>query len=212
MEITVKEAAKRLGLHPSRIRQLITEGKLPAKRPGKKVLLINELDLNLIEVNHRYSKTNPNPSPSSKLDDLIDIIKLQNSKIQTIEKELFKLKEKFLLAEENPLSSQHQGHLALPNLVTSPETNNLTSKVLAKSSEAINEPSASSLNVQAQRLLWLKANQENYKGKYLAFDQEKLVSTAPTYEEAKEAAIDLGVLKPFVVHVPDPNNVYHINW
>lgn len=100
----------------------------------------------------------------------------------------------------------------MSNSVTSLETKSLPSKSLATLSEPINKPYTNSINAQTQRLQWLKANQEKYAGKYLAFDQEKLLSVATTYKEARETAINLGVLKPFVVHVPDPNIVYHINW
>lgn len=67
-------------------------------------------------------------------------------------------------------------------------------------------------SINKQRLEWLKANQEKYADKYLGFDQEKLVSIASTYKEAKELAIKAGVENPFIVHMPDPKVVYHINW
>jgi len=63
-----------------------------------------------------------------------------------------------------------------------------------------------------QRLEWLKTNQKEYAGKYLAFDKKDMVSIGITYKEAKENAVQKGVSNPFVVHVPDPDVVYHVNW
>lgn len=47
--LTTSEVADRLGLHRSRINVLIAEGRLPAERFGR-VLLVNEKDLHLVEV------------------------------------------------------------------------------------------------------------------------------------------------------------------
>ena len=43
--MTVQEAAQRLGLHESRIKALINAGKLPAKKLGKWVWMIEASDL-----------------------------------------------------------------------------------------------------------------------------------------------------------------------
>jgi excisionase family DNA binding protein len=197
MEITVKEAAKKLGLHPSRVRQLITEGKLPAKRPGKRLLLIKESDLELLQTNLGYSTVNK--LPNIKIDDLFDVIQSQNFKIENLEKELIKVKEKVLFFEQNYSSHQQTNSSQVEETTTETSPKRL-------------EPTKSQKSISTQRLEWLKANQEKYAGKYLAFDQEKLISFASTYKEAKENAVNLGISKPFVVHVPDPNLVYHINW
>lgn len=43
--LTIAEAAARLGLSPSRIRQFIADGRLPAHRYGQRVVLIDEAAL-----------------------------------------------------------------------------------------------------------------------------------------------------------------------
>ncbi len=205
MEITVKEAAKRLGLHPSRIRQLITEGKLPANRHGKRLLLINESDIELIKLPSLYSKStrtlkNKDKSDSDK--ELLNTIQLQNLKIQNLEEELLKLKLKISSVEQIYIALQ-QSQILHPSQ---------PAKLLNQEITQPLQPLISAQSINKQRLEWLKANQENYAGKYLGFDQEKLVSVASTYKEAKEHAIKAGVTNPFIVHMPDPKVVYHINW
>ena len=46
--LTTAEVAQRLGVHRSRVNVLIKEGRLPAERFGR-VLLVNEKDLPLVE-------------------------------------------------------------------------------------------------------------------------------------------------------------------
>jgi excisionase family DNA binding protein len=46
--LTTSEVADRLGVHRSRVNVLIKEGRLPAQRFGK-VLLVEEKDLKLVE-------------------------------------------------------------------------------------------------------------------------------------------------------------------
>lgn len=43
--MTVQQAAERLGVHPSRVKALISAGKLPAKKLGHWVWMIEETDL-----------------------------------------------------------------------------------------------------------------------------------------------------------------------
>ena len=45
--LTTREAAKRLGVSPGRIRQLIAEGRLPARKPGRDLEIL-ESDLPLV--------------------------------------------------------------------------------------------------------------------------------------------------------------------
>lgn len=47
-KLTAKQAAERLNVNDSRIRQLINSGKLPAEKYGN-LWLINEQDLNLVQ-------------------------------------------------------------------------------------------------------------------------------------------------------------------
>lgn len=197
VQIRVKEAAKRLGLHPSRIRQLITEGKLPAIRHGKRLLLIKETDLNLIHPSNKHLRS-PNLSNLNPID-LIDLINKQNSKIENLEKEILNLKQAFLHFGEN---------LPLPPQISLPKNKEIISQSPSKEPDSTN----SQYYVSKLRLEWLKANQQQYAGKYLGFNQENLVSIGITYKEAKENAIKAGTLNPFVVHVPDPKVIYEISW
>lgn len=197
MEITVKEAAKKLGLHPSRIRQLITEGKLPAARQGKRLLLIRESDLKLIKPTSHYSRAGK--VSNKTVDDLVGLINKQNLKIESLEKDLLALKEKIFSLEPTSKLSQQ------PNLLKKKEN---PPQPLSGSEENISKEKS----ISNKRLEFLKANQKLYAGKYLAFDQEKLLFVASTYKEARESAVKAGILKPFVVHVPDPEIVYFVNW
>lgn len=46
--LTTQEAAERLGISPIRVRQLITDGRLPARKFGRDYM-IDESDLQLVE-------------------------------------------------------------------------------------------------------------------------------------------------------------------
>ncbi len=43
--LTIRDAATRLGISPSRVRQFIADGRLPAHRYGQRVVLIDEAAL-----------------------------------------------------------------------------------------------------------------------------------------------------------------------
>ena len=58
-----------------------------------------------------------------------------------------------------------------------------------------------------KRLEWLKANREEYAGKYVALDGDRLVGHAATIREAREQAQEKGVENPFLVRLESENTV-----
>ena len=60
--LTTSEAAARLGVNASRVRQLVLEGRLPAQKRGRD-LFIDEKDLKLVEA--RKTGRPPKPKPPS---------------------------------------------------------------------------------------------------------------------------------------------------
>ena len=63
--LTTEEAAVALGVTPARIRQLITEGKLPAQRFGR-AHVIRETDLSLVEDRKVGRPPNAKTAPAAK--------------------------------------------------------------------------------------------------------------------------------------------------
>jgi hypothetical protein len=58
-----------------------------------------------------------------------------------------------------------------------------------------------------QRMEWMKANQAEYGGQYVALDGSKLVAVGQTFPEAARAAHAAGVAQPFVTYLPKPDEV-----
>ena len=63
-----------------------------------------------------------------------------------------------------------------------------------------------------KRLEWLKANREEYAGKYVALDGDRLVGHAATIREAREQAQEKGVENPFLVRLESENTVLAAGW
>ena len=77
---------------------------------------------------------------------------------------------------------------------------------------AINaDPSTAALK-RAQHLAWLKAHREEYAGKYVALDGDRLVGSGSSIREAHEQARRGGVDHPFLVHVSSVNDAPFGGW
>lgn len=61
-------------------------------------------------------------------------------------------------------------------------------------------------------LAWLKANREQYAGKYVALNGNQLVGHGATLREANEAARQQGVDHPFLVHVSSEHDAPFGGW
>lgn len=65
---------------------------------------------------------------------------------------------------------------------------------------------------RAQHLAWLKAHREEYAGRYVALDGERLVGSGATMREAHEQARQQGVEHPFLTHVSSVNDAPFGGW
>jgi hypothetical protein len=65
---------------------------------------------------------------------------------------------------------------------------------------------------RAQQLAWLKVHREEYAGKYVALDGERLVGSGSSIREAHEQARRQGVDHPFLVHVSSENDAPFGGW
>lgn len=61
-------------------------------------------------------------------------------------------------------------------------------------------------------LAWLKAHREEYAGKYVALDGDRLVGSGPNIREAHQQARQTGVDHPFLVHVSSENDAPFGGW
>jgi len=61
-------------------------------------------------------------------------------------------------------------------------------------------------------LAWLKAHREEYAGKYVALDGDRLVGNGPNIREAHEQARQTGVDNPFLVHVSSESDAPFGGW
>lgn len=59
---------------------------------------------------------------------------------------------------------------------------------------------------------WLKENREEYAGKYVALEKDKLVGIGKTLREAKKKAKENGFEKPFITLVYSENDVPFGGW
>ncbi len=62
-----------------------------------------------------------------------------------------------------------------------------------------------SADIRARRLAWMKANDEQYGGQYVALAGDELVATGRTMREAREAARGAGEGEVFVTYLPKPD-------
>lgn len=65
---------------------------------------------------------------------------------------------------------------------------------------------------RAQHLAWLKAHREEYAGKYVALDGDRLVGSGSSIREAHEQARRGGIDHPFLVHVSSVNDAPFGGW
>lgn len=65
---------------------------------------------------------------------------------------------------------------------------------------------------RADHMTWLKAHREEYTGKYVALDGERLVGSGSTIREAHEQARRQGIDHPFLVHVSSVNDAPFGGW
>ncbi|HXU37140.1 MAG TPA: DUF5678 domain-containing protein [Blastocatellia bacterium] len=65
---------------------------------------------------------------------------------------------------------------------------------------------------RAEHMAWLKTHREEYAGKYVALDGERLVGSGPSIREAREQARQAGVDHPFLVHVSSVNDAPFGGW
>jgi Family of unknown function (DUF5678) len=63
-----------------------------------------------------------------------------------------------------------------------------------------------------QYLAWLIAHREEYGGRYVALDGDRLVGSGDTIRQAATAASQNGCLQPFLVYVPRPEGEYWGGW
>lgn len=63
-----------------------------------------------------------------------------------------------------------------------------------------------------QRVAWLRLNQAEYAGKYVALDGDQLLGVGATYPEAARAARSSGVHRPYIDYVPVPGSVGFGGW
>lgn len=65
---------------------------------------------------------------------------------------------------------------------------------------------------RAQHLAWLKSHREEYAGKYVALDGDRLVGCGSNIREAHEQARQGGVARPFLVHVSSADDAPFGGW
>ncbi|HKF56785.1 MAG TPA: DUF5678 domain-containing protein [Blastocatellia bacterium] len=76
------------------------------------------------------------------------------------------------------------------------------------------EPCSEPVNDQkrARRLAWLKAHREEYAGRYVALDGDRLVGSGATIREAHDEAISRGVAHPFLTHISSASDAPFGGW
>lgn len=65
---------------------------------------------------------------------------------------------------------------------------------------------------RADHMTWLKAHREEYAGKYVALDGERLVGCGSSIREANEQARREGIDRPFLVHVSSEHDAPFGGW
>jgi hypothetical protein len=68
------------------------------------------------------------------------------------------------------------------------------------------------LEKREQHMAWLKAHREEYAGKYVALDGDRLVGAGATIREAHEQARRQGVEHPFLTHISSVNDAPFGGW
>jgi uncharacterized protein DUF5678 len=65
---------------------------------------------------------------------------------------------------------------------------------------------------RSHHLAWLKTHREEYAGKYVALDGDRLVGCGSNIREAHEQARQGGVARPFLVHVSSADDAPFGGW
>jgi hypothetical protein len=65
---------------------------------------------------------------------------------------------------------------------------------------------------QTQHMAWLKAYREEYAGKYVPLDGNRLVGADATIREAHEQAPRQEVERPFIAHISSANDAPFGGW
>lgn len=94
-------------------------------------------------------------------------------------------------------------------LMEQAESNRSREKVDTRASVAADNNAALK---RTQHLDWLKAHREEYAGKYVALDGDRLVGCGATIREAHEQARQGGVEQAFLVHVSSGNDAPFGGW
>lgn len=77
--------------------------------------------------------------------------------------------------------------------------------------QSVLEPN-DSVRKRAAHMAWLKAHREEFAGKYVALDGERLVGSGPSIREAREEARRQGIDRPFLVHVSSEHDAPFGGW
>ncbi|MGH9831057.1 MAG: DUF5678 domain-containing protein [Blastocatellia bacterium] len=65
---------------------------------------------------------------------------------------------------------------------------------------------------QVQHIGWLKAHREEYAGRYVALDGDRLVGNGATIREAHDEARRQGIEHPFLTHISSANDAPFGGW
>jgi hypothetical protein len=74
------------------------------------------------------------------------------------------------------------------------------------------EDEAAAARKRAQHMAWLKAHREQYVGRYVALDGDRLVGSGATIREAHDEARQLGVDHPFLTHISSASDAPFGGW
>ena len=81
----------------------------------------------------------------------------------------------------------------------------------AGASQPIADPQ-SAARTRAQHMAWLKAHREEYAGRYVALDGDRLVGSGATIREAHDMARRSGIEHPFLTHISSANDAPFGGW
>jgi hypothetical protein len=65
---------------------------------------------------------------------------------------------------------------------------------------------------RTEHMAWLKAHREEYAGRYVALDGDRLVGSGATIREAHDEARQLGIEHPFLTHISSANDAPFGGW
>ena len=73
-------------------------------------------------------------------------------------------------------------------------------------------PDSSVVNHRGQELEWVRTHRDEYAGQWLALDGDQLIAAGSNAGAVLEEARSKGVLRPFLVHVPELDDVPFGGW